>query len=163
MVESNAGAALGFDDSDYEAAGAKVASTHEEVFATADLIVKVKEPLASECKLLRKGQILFTYLHLAANRPLTECLLATGATCIAYETVEVNHRLPLLEPMSEIAGRMSVLVGGYFLAKHNGGKGVLSRRCSWSSAGTRGGFGRRQQRNQCRAHGHRTWGRCDDP
>ena len=89
------------------------------------MIVKVKEPLASECGSLREGQILFTYLHLAANRLLTECLIATGATCIAYETVEVNRRLPLLEPMSEIAGRMSVLVGGYFLAKHNGGKGVL--------------------------------------
>jgi alanine dehydrogenase len=89
------------------------------------MIVKVKEPLPSECDLLREGQILFTYLHLAANRALTESLTATGATCIAYETVEVNRRLPLLEPMSEIAGRMSVLVGGYFLAKHNRGKGVL--------------------------------------
>ena len=89
------------------------------------MIVKVKEPLESECELLREGQILFTYLHLAANRVLTDSLIATGATCIAYETVEVNRRLPLLEPMSEIAGRMSVLVGGYFLAKHNGGKGVL--------------------------------------
>ena len=89
------------------------------------MIVKVKEPLESECGLLRKGQILFTYLHLAANKLLTDCLIATGATCIAYETVEVSRRLPLLEPMSEIAGRMSVLVGGYFLAKHNGGKGVL--------------------------------------
>jgi alanine dehydrogenase len=125
LVESNAAAALGFHDSDYAAAGAKIASTHEGVFATADLVVKVKEPLAVECDLLRKGQVLFTYLHLAANRPLTERLLATGATCIAYETVETDHRLPLLEPMSEIAGRMSVLVGGYFLAKHNGGKGVL--------------------------------------
>ena len=125
LVESNAAAALGFHDGDYEVAGAKIASTHAEVFATADLIVKVKEPLAEECDLLREGQVLFTYLHLAANQPLTERLLATGATCIAYETVETDHRLPLLEPMSEIAGRMSVLVGGYFLAKHNGGKGVL--------------------------------------
>jgi alanine dehydrogenase len=125
IVEANAAAGLGFHDSDYQAAGAKVAPTHEEIFATADLVVKVKEPLTWECALLRKGQVLFTYLHLAANRPLTECLLATGATCIAYETVEVDRRLPLLEPMSEIAGRMSVLVGGYFLAKHNGGKGVL--------------------------------------
>lgn len=125
VVETNAGAGIGFYDGDYQAAGAKVVPTHEEVFAAADLIVKVKEPLASECARLRKGQILFTYLHLAANRPLTECLLATGANCIAYETVETDRRLPLLEPMSEIAGRMSVLVGGYFLAKHNGGKGVL--------------------------------------
>jgi alanine dehydrogenase len=125
VVETHAGSGVGFHDADYLAAGARVALTHEEVFAQADLIVKVKEPLASECALLRKGQILFAYLHLAANKPLTECLMATGATCVAYETVEVDRRLPLLEPMSEIAGRMSVLVGGYFLAKHNGGKGVL--------------------------------------
>jgi alanine dehydrogenase len=89
------------------------------------MIVKVKEPLASEYPLIRPGQIVFTYLHLAANRKLTEALMKTGATCIAYETVEVNRRLPLLEPMSEIAGRMSIIVGGYFLAKHQGGKGVL--------------------------------------
>ncbi len=87
--------------------------------------MKVKEPLPAEYGLLRPDQILFTYLHLAANKRLTEALLATGATCIAYETVEVNRRLPLLEPMSEIAGRMSIIVGGYFLAKHAGGKGVL--------------------------------------
>ena len=125
LVEKNAGAGIGFHDDAYQAAGAEIIATHEEVFARADLIVKVKEPLASEHCLLRKGQILFTYLHLAANKGLTEALLATGATCIAYETVEVNRRLPLLEPMSEIAGRMSVLVGGYSLAKHNGGSGVL--------------------------------------
>jgi len=125
LVEKNAGAGIGFLDEAYRAAGAEIIATHEEVFARADLIVKVKEPLASEYGLLRKGQILFTYLHLAANKPLTDALLATGATCIAYETVEVNRRLPLLEPMSEIAGRMSVLVGGYCLAKHNGGSGVL--------------------------------------
>ncbi|HEY5814638.1 MAG TPA: alanine dehydrogenase, partial [Terrimicrobiaceae bacterium] len=124
-VETNAGSGVGFHDEDYQSAGAKVVRTHEEVFTMADFVVKVKEPLASECSLLHNGQILIAYLHLAANRPLTECLLATGATCIAYETVEVEHHLPLLEPMSEIAGRMSVLVGGYFLAKHNGGKGVL--------------------------------------
>jgi len=125
IVETNAGAGIGFHDADYQAVGAEIVSTHEEVFAKADMIVKVKEPLASEIPLLRPGQILFTYLHLAASKPLTEALLATGATCIAYETVEVNRRLPLLEPMSEIAGRMSVLVGGYFLAKHNKGSGVL--------------------------------------
>ncbi len=125
VVETNAGAGIGFHDADYRQAGAEIVATHEEVFAVADLIVKVKEPLPSEYGLLRQGQTLFTYLHLAASKPLTEALLATGATCIAYETVEVNRRLPLLEPMSEIAGRMSVLVGGYFLAKHNDGKGVL--------------------------------------
>jgi len=125
VVETNAGAGIGYQDADYRQAGAEIVATHEEVFAQADLIVKVKEPLPSEYGLLRKGQTLFTYLHLAASKSLTEALLATGATCIAYETVEVNRRLPLLEPMSEIAGRMSVLVGGYFLAKHNDGKGVL--------------------------------------
>lgn len=125
LVEAGAGSGIGFEDADYQAAGAHVVADHEEIFAKSDLVVKVKEPLPSEYGLLRKGQILFTYLHLAANRTLTEALLQTGASCIAYETVEVNHRLPLLEPMSEIAGRMSVLVGGYFLAKHHGGKGVL--------------------------------------
>lgn len=125
VVESNAGFGSGFPDAGYERAGAEVVSTHAEVFARADLIVKVKEPLAEEYPLLRTGQILFTYLHLAASKPLTEALMRSGATCIAYETVEVNRRLPLLEPMSEIAGRMSVLVGGYFLAKHEGGCGVL--------------------------------------
>ncbi len=138
VVETNAGAGIGYQDADYRQAGAEIVATHEEVFAQADLIVKVKEPLPSEYGLLRKGQTLFTYLHLAASKSLTEALLATGATCIAYETVEVNRRLPLLEPMSEIAGRMSVLVGGYFLAKHNQGKGVLlggvpvSCRARWS-------------------------------
>jgi len=125
LVERNAGIGVGFDDDDYKAAGARIVDEHAAVFAESDLVVKVKEPLPEEYALLHKGQLLFTYLHLAANRTLTEALMATGATCVAYETVEVNHRLPLLEPMSEIAGRMSVLVGGYFLAKHNGGKGVL--------------------------------------
>jgi alanine dehydrogenase len=125
LVESNAGIGIGFHDDDYRRAGAEIVQSHEEVFARGEMIVKVKEPLESEYKLLRKGQILFTYLHLAASKPLTEALRDSGATCIAYETVRVNNRLPLLEPMSEIAGRMSVLVGGYFLAKHTGGKGVL--------------------------------------
>ena len=89
------------------------------------MIVKVKEPLEAEFPLLRKGQILFTYLHLAASKPLTEALLKSGVTGVAYETIQVNNRLPLLEPMSEIAGRMSVVMGAYFLAKHNGGSGVL--------------------------------------
>src|SRR5690606_29990620 len=95
------------------------------IFDRAELIVKVKEPLASEIPLLRRGQILFTYLHLAASRSLTLGLLSSGVTAVAYETVEVNRRLPLLEPMSDLAGRMSVIVGGYFLAKHAGGSGVL--------------------------------------
>ncbi|MDD5198786.1 MAG: alanine dehydrogenase [Terrimicrobiaceae bacterium] len=125
VVETGAGAGSGFTDEEYRTAGAKLVPEHVEVFARADLIVKVKEPLPEESGLLRKGQILFTYLHLAANKPLTEALMRSGATCIAYETVEVNRRLPLLEPMSEIAGRMSIIVGAYFLAKHQGGKGVL--------------------------------------
>lgn len=125
LVERHAGAGAGYPDADYAQAGARLLDQHEAVFAAADLIVKVKEPLPSEYPLLKRGQILFTYLHLAASRPLTEALLSSGATCIAYETVEVNRRLPLLEPMSEIAGRMSVLVGGYFLAKHFGGSGTL--------------------------------------
>ncbi len=125
LVETQAGAGCGYPDDDYVRAGAELVAEHAAVFAQADMIVKVKEPLAAEYGLLRPGQLLFTYLHLAANRTLTEALMASGATCIAYETVEVNRRLPLLEPMSEIAGRMSIIAGGYYLAKHNGGKGVL--------------------------------------
>jgi alanine dehydrogenase len=125
IVERGAGTGAGFPDAEYENAGARLMDAHNPVFAKADLIVKVKEPLQSEFTLLRPGQILFTYLHLAASQPLTEALMKSGVTALAYETVEVNRRLPLLEPMSEIAGRMSVLVGGYFLAKHFGGSGVL--------------------------------------
>jgi alanine dehydrogenase len=125
IVESGAGAGSGFPNSQYRDAGAEVITSHPEIFERADLIVKVKEPLPDEWPLLRPGQILFTYLHLAASKPLTEALLNSKVTGIAYETVEVNRRLPLLEPMSEIAGRMSVLVGGYFLQKHTGGCGVL--------------------------------------
>ena len=125
LVERGAGVGSGYPDVDYEQAGATMIGEHAAVFAEADLIVKVKEPLPEEYALLRRGQILFTYLHLAANRVLTDALAQSGATCIAYETVEINHRLPLLEPMSEIAGRMSIIMGGYFLAKHQGGAGVL--------------------------------------
>ena len=125
FVERGAGTGSGYPDVDYEKAGATMLSEHAAVFAEADLIIKVKEPLPEEYALLKRDQILFTYLHLAANRPLTDALAQSGATCIAYETIEVNHRLPLLEPMSEIAGRMSIIVGGYFLARHAGGAGVL--------------------------------------
>jgi alanine dehydrogenase len=125
VVERGAGAGAGYPDSEYAEAGATLVDSHPAVFERADLIVKVKEPLASEFQFLRKGQLLFTYLHLAANRALADSLVQSGITALAYETVEVNRRLPLLEPMSEIAGRMSVLVGGYFLAKHCGGSGVL--------------------------------------
>jgi alanine dehydrogenase len=125
LVERGAGAGAGYPDADYTQAGATVLEDHAAVFHQADLVVKVKEPQPSEYPLLRPGQILFTYLHLAADRSLTEALMKSGVTGLAYETIEVNRRLPLLEPMSEIAGRMSILVGGYFLAKHNGGSGVL--------------------------------------
>jgi alanine dehydrogenase len=125
VVERGAGAGAGYPDADYEQAGATLVQNHAAAFERAELIVKVKEPLPAEFALLRPGQILFTYLHLAADRDLTEALMKSGVTALAYETIEVNRRLPLLEPMSEIAGRMSILVGGYFLAKHNGGSGVL--------------------------------------
>jgi alanine dehydrogenase len=125
VVEKNAGAGAGYPDADYSQAGATMVSDHTTVFEKADMIVKVKEPQPSEYPLLRPGQILFTYLHLAASRPLTDALVKSGVIALAYETIEVNRRLPLLEPMSEIAGRMSILVGGYFLAKHFGGSGVL--------------------------------------
>src|SRR5215475_8812648 len=125
VVERNAGAGAGYPDADYGQAGATLVGEHTAVFEKSDLVVKVKEPLPQEYPLLRQGQILFTYLHLAASRSLTEAMLKSGVTGLAYETIEVNKRLPLLEPMSEIAGRMSVLVGGYFLAKHHGGSGVL--------------------------------------
>src|SRR5213080_321116 len=125
LVEKNAGIGSGYPDEDYVKAGAEIVDHAKEVFARADMIVKVKEPLEAEFPLLRKGQILFTYLHLAASRELTEALLKSGVTGIAYETIQVNNRLPLLEPMSEIAGRMSVVMGAYFLARYNGGSGVL--------------------------------------
>jgi alanine dehydrogenase len=125
LVERGAGSGAGYPDAEYEQAGAKLVDSHAAAFERAELVVKVKEPLASEFNLLRPGQILFTYLHLAANKVLTEALMKSGVTALAYETLEVNRRLPLLEPMSEIAGRMSILVGGYFLAKHFGGSGVL--------------------------------------
>jgi alanine dehydrogenase len=125
LVETNAGLGSGYPDQDYVKAGAEIVEQAKEVFARADMIVKVKEPLKAEFPLLRKGQILFTYLHLAASKSLTEALLKSGVTGVAYETIQVDHRLPLLEPMSEIAGRMSVVMGANFLAKYNGGSGVL--------------------------------------
>ena len=125
LVEKGAGTGSGYPDEDYRKAGAQIVDGPDDVFARADMIVKVKEPLAAEFPRLRRGQILFTYLHLAASKPLTEALLKSGATGVAYETIQVGNKLPLLEPMSEIAGRMSVVMGAYFLAKHNGGSGVL--------------------------------------
>jgi len=125
LVEKDAGFGSGYPDQDYVKAGAEIVDQAKEVFARADMIVKVKEPLKAEFPLLRRGQIIFTYLHLAASKSLTEALLKSGVTGVAYETIQVDHRLPLLEPMSEIAGRMSVVMGANFLAKYNGGSGVL--------------------------------------
>ena len=125
-METNAGMGAGFPDADYVAAGAKILGTAKEVFATADMIVKVKEPQAVERKMLREGQILFTYLHLAPDPEQTHDLIASGATCIAYETVtDRNGGLPLLAPMSEVAGRLAPQVGAWTLQKANGGRGVL--------------------------------------
>ncbi|WP_172150556.1 MULTISPECIES: alanine dehydrogenase [Pseudomonas] len=125
-VESQAGAAIGFSDADYQAAGAQIAGDAAQVFAEAQLIVKVKEPLTAERARLRPEHTLFTYLHLAPDRPQTDELMASGATCIAYETVTDNHgRLPLLAPMSEVAGRMSIQAGANCLEKARGGRGVL--------------------------------------
>ena len=126
LVESGAGAGIGIDDTAYRAAGAEIAAKAEEVFALAEMIVKVKEPQPVEYRLLREEQILFTYLHLAADRAQTEGLLQAGSVCIAYETVtDARGRLPLLAPMSEVAGRMSVQVGAHLLEKMQGGAGIL--------------------------------------
>ncbi len=125
LLEKNGGVGSGYSDEEYRKAGADIVDLAKDVFARADMIVKVKEPLPAEFPLLRKGQILFTYLHLAASKALTDALLKSGVTGVAYETIQIGNRLPLLEPMSEIAGRMSVVMGAYFLAKHNGGSGVL--------------------------------------
>jgi alanine dehydrogenase len=126
MVETNAGVGAGFADADYAAAGAQIVATADEVFAKADMIVKVKEPQAAERKRLREGQVLFTYLHLAPDPAQTKDLIASGATCIAYETVtDARGGLPLLAPMSEVAGRLAPQVGAWTLQKANGGRGVL--------------------------------------
>ena len=126
VVEHNAGQGIGMDDDTYRKAGATVVATAAEVFADADMIVKVKEPQAGERKMLRQGQILFTYLHLAPDREQADDLVASGAVCIAYETVtSATGGLPLLAPMSEVAGRMAVQAGAYYLEKPHGGLGVL--------------------------------------
>ena len=126
IVETGAGLGIDFDDADYRAVGATIVPTAAEVFAGSDMIVKVKEPQASEIALLEPRHLLFTYLHLAADKPQAEGLMASGATCIAYETVTSRSgALPLLKPMSEVAGRMSVQVGAHYLEKEQGGRGVL--------------------------------------
>lgn len=125
-VQADAGIGAGFTDADYSDAGAQIANTAAEIFASADMIVKVKEPQPVERKMLREGQILFTYLHLAPDPEQTADLMASGATCIAYETVtDANRGLPLLAPMSEVAGRLAPQSGAWALQKANGGSGVL--------------------------------------
>lgn len=126
VVETQAGSGIDFDDEAYIAAGASIVANAQAVFAQAELIVKVKEPQPSEIVLLEPRHVLFTYLHLAADLPQTEGLIKSGATCIAYETVTANDgSLPLLKPMSEVAGRMSIQVGAHYLEKEQGGRGVL--------------------------------------
>ena len=125
-VQATAGVNSGFSDDAYIAAGAKILPTIEEVYAIAEMIVKVKEPIASEYALVRKGQLVFTYFHFASSEPLTKAMVESGAVCCAYETVERKDRsLPLLVPMSEVAGRMAVQEGCYFLERPRGGKGKL--------------------------------------
>ena len=126
MVQAGAGAAIGLDDAQYRAAGATLADSAQEVFAKADMIVKVKEPQPQECAMLRPGQLLYTYLHLAPDPEQTAALVKSGAVCVAYETITgVSGGLPLLAPMSEVAGRMSIQAGAAHLEKSKGGMGVL--------------------------------------
>ena len=126
IIEAGAGIGSGFADSEYVSAGAQLIGSAQEVWSKAEMIVKVKEPIAKEYPLMRKGQILFTYLHLAASRDCTMAIINSGTTAIAYETVQLaNRSLPLLQPMSEVAGRLSAQIGAYQLMKTNGGNGVL--------------------------------------
>jgi alanine dehydrogenase len=126
LVETCAGIGSGFSDEDYLQAGAEIAPSNKEVFAKAEMLMHVKEPQPSEYALIRSGQIFFTYFHFAASRQLTKAMLDTGATCIAYETIEsVNGSLPLLTPMSEVAGRMAAQEGAKYLERSQGGRGIL--------------------------------------
>ena len=126
LVQAGAGEGSALTDADFKAAGAQLLGTAEEVWADADLVLKVKEPMPAEYGLLRRGQVLFTYLHLAASRACTDALLASGTTSVAYETVQsADGALPLLAPMSEVAGRLSAQVGAYHLMRTQGGRGVL--------------------------------------
>jgi alanine dehydrogenase len=126
IIESGAGLGSGFTDDFYQKAGVEIVETSDEVWARAEMIMKVKEPIAPEWPKIREGQVLFTYFHFAASQELTDALLGTGAVCIAYETVELpNGELPLLTPMSEVAGRMAVQEGARYLERHQGGRGVL--------------------------------------
>ena len=125
FVETGAGLQAGFNDHEYVAAGAKIMDAAEKVWETSDMIVKVKEPLKPEYNLMRDSQIIFTYFHFAANEDLTNACLKSGATCVAYELVSEEWGLPLLQPMSEVAGRMSVIMGSYYMGRPYGGSGLL--------------------------------------
>lgn len=126
FVQHTAGEGSGFADEAYERVGAEILPTIEEVYAQSDMIIKVKEPIEPEYALIRKDQVVYTYFHFASDWPLTEAMIKSGAVCLAYETVEeADHSLPLLRPMSEVAGRMAVLNGAYYLQKTKGGKGKL--------------------------------------
>ncbi|ATI78299.1 MULTISPECIES: alanine dehydrogenase [Bacillus] len=125
LIEQGAGLGSGFEDADYKAAGADILAEAKDVWGKADMVMKVKEPISSEYGYFRKGLVLFTYLHLAAEPKLAKALVDSGVTAIAYETVEVNRTLPLLTPMSEVAGRMASQLGAQFLEKSKGGKGIL--------------------------------------
>lgn len=126
IVQAGAGEGIGLSDDDYRAAGAEIVATAAQIFGRADMVVKVKEPQPEECAMLREGQVLFTYLHLAPDPQQTSMLKASGCIAIAYETVtDDNHGLPLLSPMSEVAGRMSIQAGAHALEKHQGGSGML--------------------------------------
>ena len=125
-VQHTAGENSGFDDAQYEAVGGKILPTIEDVYASAEMIVKVKEPIAPEYPLVRKGQLVYTYFHFASDEELTQAMIKSGAVCLAYETVQTpDRRLPLLVPMSEVAGRMAAINGAYYLQKTKGGKGKL--------------------------------------
>jgi len=125
-IQTSAGEGSGFKDEEYVKAGASILSTIEEVYAKAEMIVKVKEPIESEYPLIKSGQLLFTYFHFASYEPLTHAMMKSGATCLAYETVQtIDRTLPLLVPMSEVAGRMSIQQGAKFLEKPMGGRGIL--------------------------------------
>ncbi|MBI5756163.1 MAG: alanine dehydrogenase [Nitrospirae bacterium] len=126
LIQSGAGSGSGISDEEFADAGAAIVGSGEEVFSRSDIIVKVKEPLPEEYRLIKRGQVLFTFLHLASSKILTEVLIESGAVAIAYETVQLNDgTLPILVPMSEIAGRVAALVGAYYLHKSHGGSGIL--------------------------------------
>jgi len=125
FVQSGAGLGSGYSNQGYTDAGAKILGIIKKVYASSDLIVKVKEPIKSEYPLIKKNQIIFTYLHLASNKKLVEALLNSGSTCIAYETIEKNGSFPLLAPMSEVAGRIAAIAGTYYLGINFGGQGLL--------------------------------------